>query len=271
MMKDIFKFSERPQFENPSLIVGWNEDAGRLSPKVIDYLNRQMKGESFCEIEPAGFFPLGAVAIENDVAQFPESKFYYSQKDNLVIFKGNEPQFAGYGFLNAILDLAERYCNAKELFTINGTVSAVAHTNPRRILAVFNQQALQKKLRGYGLEDMDWQGPPATSSYLLWVAEKRGIPGASLWPEIPFYLAACEDFQAIRLTLSFLDKRFNLGLDLTELDEQIRQQDVKIDRLRQEDSEINRYIGTLEGGLSLSEDEQMGLIKGITELLKQQD
>jgi len=113
MMKDIFKFSEQPQFENPSLIVGWNEDAGRLSPKVIDYLNRQTKGKSFCEIEPAGFFPLGAVAIENNVAQFPESKFYYSQKDNLVIFKGNEPQFARHRFLNAStqINLSNFYLN----------------------------------------------------------------------------------------------------------------------------------------------------------------
>jgi len=56
---------------------------------------------------------------------------------------------------------------------------------------------------------MNWKGPPAINSYLLWVAKKRDIPGVSLWAEIPFYLAVGEDFQAIKIGLSFLDKKFN--------------------------------------------------------------
>jgi len=267
-MKNIFKFSEQPEFENPSLIVGWNKDAGALSPKVIEYLNKKIKSKSFCEIEPVGFFSLGGVAIENDTAQFPESKFYYSQRKDLVIFKGSEPRFERHRFLNAILDIAEHYCKVKELFTVSGTISAIAHTGSRKISAVFNQQEFQKKLSGFGLENMNWQGPPAISSYLLWTAEKKGIPGVCLWPEIPFYLAAGEDFQAMKLTLSFLDEKFNLGLDLRELDEEIRNQDTKIDQLRQQDPEINKCIGLLESKLSLSQEEQIELTKKVTELLE---
>lgn len=267
-MKNIINISEQPQLENPSLIVGWNSDTGKLSPAVIDYLNSKINTKSFCEIEPAPFFSLAGVEIFNDVAQFPENKFYYSQKDNLVIFKGTEPQSERYKFLSAILDVAEHHCNVKQLITINGTISSIAHTSSRKILTVFNQQDFQKDLRDYGLEDMNWQGPPAISSYLLWVAEKRGISGASLWPEIPFYLANGTDFIAIKLILSFLDRRFGLALDLKELDEQISSQNLKIDQLKEENSEINRYIATLESGLPLNGEEQMQLIKGITKLFK---
>jgi proteasome assembly chaperone (PAC2) family protein len=115
---------------------------------------------------------------------------------------------------------------------------------------------------------MNWEGPPAINSYLLWVAKNRGIPGVSLWPQIPFYLAASEDFHTIKLTLSFLDKKFNLGLDFGELDEKIRDQNRKIDELRKEDSEINKYIGMLESELSLSEAEQVELTMKVTELLE---
>ena len=268
-MKDIFKFSAQPKFESSSLIVGWNEDVGGVSPRVIDYLNKKTKSKSFCEIEPVGFFSLAGVAIENNIARFPESKFYCGERSDLVIFKGNEPQFERYRFLNTILDIAEHYCKVKELLTISGTISPIAHTSSRRISAVFNQQEIQTQLRDYQLQDMDWQGPPAISSFLLWAAKTRGIPGASLWPQIPFYLAAGEDFQAIKLTLSFLDKRFDLGLDLQELDEHISDQNVKIARLREEDSEIDRYIGMLESELSLSGTEQMELTKRVTELLEE--
>jgi len=267
MTKDVFKFSGRPEFRNPALIVGWGEDAGKLSPKVINYLNSRIRSKSFCEIEPGCFFSLDGVAIENNVARFPENKFYYSEDNNLVIFKGYEPQFERYGFLSAILDVAQQHCEVKELFTISGTVSAIAHTDERRILTVFNQEEFQEELAGYGLEDMTWEGLPAVSTYLLWLAEKRGIMGVSLWPEIPFYLAGGEDFEAIKVVLSFLDKRFKLGLDLKELNEKIVEQNSKIARLREKNSDINRYIGTLEGGLSLDEVEQLELVRVVTEAL----
>jgi len=267
-MKDIFKFSQQPKFENPSLIVGWQEDTGKLSPKVIEYLNKKIKPESFCEIEPVDFFSLGAVAIENNTAQFPESRFYCSERNDLVIFEGSEPRFERYRFLKEISDLAQHYCKIRDLYTISGTISAIAHTNPRRILAVFNQQEFQKELQGYGLVNMNWKGPPAINSYLLWIAKKRDIPGVSLWAEIPFYLAAGEDFQAIKIVLSFLDKKFNLGLDFAELDEQIRNQNIKIAQLRKDDSDINKCIGMLESELSLSGEEQMELTKKVTEFLE---
>ena len=267
-MKNILKFSGQPKFKNPSLIVGWTEDAGKLSPKVIEYLNKKIKGKSFCEIEPVGFFSLAAVAVENNVAQFPENKFYCTERNDLVIFKGSEPQFERYRFLNAILDVAQHYCKVKELFTVSGVISPIAHTDSRKISAVFNQQEIRKKLSNFGLEDMSWKGPPAISSYLLWVAKSRDIPGVSLWPTIPFYLATGEDPQAVKLTLSFLDKRFNLDLDFRGLDEEIRDQNIKIDQLREENSEINKSIGLLEGGLALSEEEQMELTKEVAKLLE---
>ena len=75
-MKDIFRFSERPKFENPSLIVRWRADAGNLGPKVIEYLSRKIKAKSFFEIEPTEFSFFGGVAIDDDTAQFPECRFY---------------------------------------------------------------------------------------------------------------------------------------------------------------------------------------------------
>jgi len=278
-LKSIFKFSHEPKFENPSLIVGWDRDAGQLGPKVIEYLNRKINSRIFCEIEPVDFFSLAGVTIEKNIAQFPEGKFYCCERgfpqggvpNDLVIFIGSEPGFERYRFLDGICDLAQHYCRVKELFTVNGTISSIAHTNPRKILAVYNTGEFQKELQDYGLEDMNWQGPPAISSYLLWVAKRKGIPGMSLWTQIPFYLASGKDFQAIKLTLSFLDRRFNLELDLAELDEQIAQQNTTIARLRQENSEINRYIGAVESGLSLSEQEQLELIKAVTECLEERD
>jgi proteasome assembly chaperone (PAC2) family protein len=266
--KSLLEIHKTPKLHSPPLIVCWQtRDVGKLGPKVIDFLNEKLEGQEIAEIKPLGFFPFGGTRFKDDLVQVPESKFWACEKDNLLIFRGDEPVFEHYQFLNSALDFAESYCHVKELYTLSGVVSFIAHTSPRRILTVFNQQELKKSLQGYGLENMTWEGPPAISSYLLWLAQKRGITGVSLWPEIPFYLATREDPEAIKLTLSFLNRRFDLGMDLGEFDLEISDLNEKMARLRKEDAEINKYITTLESGLGLDEDEQLKVSEKVYEYL----
>ena len=35
-MKDLFKVPGQPKLRNPSLVVGWSTDAGKLGSKVVD-------------------------------------------------------------------------------------------------------------------------------------------------------------------------------------------------------------------------------------------
>ncbi len=267
--KDPFEIYKTPLFQSPSLIVGWQtQDIGKLGSQVIHFLIEKLGGQEIAEIKPLGFFPFGGVRFKDDLVQVPESKFWASGESNLLILKSDEPVFEHYQFLNSVLDFAEHHCHAKELYTINGAVSYTAHTNPRRIFTVFNHPELKNRLESDGLRDMTWGGPPAISSYLLWVARRRGISGASLWTEIPFYLATREDPQAIKLTLSFLNRRFDLGLDLGKFDLEIKYQNEKIAELRKENSEINKYISMLENGRGLDEEEQLKLAREVYELFE---
>jgi proteasome assembly chaperone (PAC2) family protein len=268
-MRNPFESEGQPDLKNPSLIVGWQEDAGRVGAGVIEYLCDKIKAKSFCEIGPEGFFSLGGAAIRKDVALFPRCTFYCGDRSDVVLFGGNEPEFERFRFLHTLLDVAEHHCEAKELFTINGTVSSIAHSSERKILTVCNQSQFQNELFGYGPEAMTWEGTPAISSYLLWVAERRGIKAASLWTTVPFYLAAVRDPRAMREILTFLDRKFTLQLDLSELDKEIKKQDARIARLRQEDADIDKSIGLLEARLSLDEQEQMELAKRVTQTIEQ--
>ena len=268
MEKDPFEIYYIPQLHHPSLIVSWQtQDVGQLGSQVINFLIEKLGGKEIAEIKRLGFFPFGGVRFKNDIAHAPDSQFWVCEKDNLLLFKSDEPTFEHYQFLNRVLDFAEYHCHVKEVYTISGAVSYVAHTHPRRILMVFNQSEMRDRLQGYGLEEMTWGGPPAISSYLLWVSRRRGISGVSLWPEIPFYLATIEDPQTIKLTLSFLNRKFNLGIDLGEFDLEIKYQNEKIAQLRRKDAQIDKYIELLEKGQRLDEEEQLKLAQEIYELL----
>ena len=74
MERKSLRIYRTPEFKTPSLVVGWSQDIGKLGPKVIDFLNKKLGAQGFCEIELSDFFPLGGVAIEDNIVQFPESK-----------------------------------------------------------------------------------------------------------------------------------------------------------------------------------------------------
>jgi proteasome assembly chaperone (PAC2) family protein len=267
-MKNLIKFTQKPKLEKPSLIVGWAEDVGRLGAMVIDCLNKKLMNRSFCQLNPVNFFSLGGVEIKGNVAFLPEGRGYAGARNDLIVFFSDLPHFNQHTFLNAILDVAQYSSNAEELYTISGLTSLIPHTIPRRTFAVYNEPALQEKLRGYGLHDISYEGPPHINSYLLWAAKRRGLRGVSLWPQIPFYLAPGEDPYAVRLTLAFFKRRFDLDIDLTEWDKRIREQNQKMSQLRSRNPEIHASLERLETGLSLNEEEELKLVEEVSKFLK---
>lgn len=263
----------QPESHSSSMIVAWNEDPGQLGPKVADFLKKKLRGKEFGKIEPSDFFALGGVEVEDNVAQFPESKFYWCQENNLVVFQSAMPRFEWYKFLNSVLDVAEHYCHVKELYTVGGMVSLSAHTVPRELLAIPNSAEMKNVLIQYGLAtDMDYQTPPgqrpSLNSFLLWVAKDRNIKVVNLWLPIPFYLASTEDPQACRKVLDFFRERLSLDIDFSEMDEDEARQRDKITRVRELFPEIDNYIRKLEGKLSLTQEENEKLVKEIEEFLK---
>jgi len=272
-MKNLYKLSKQPELRSPSLVVGWRSDAGKLGTKVADYLTKKLGGRDLGEIEPADFFPLSGVTIEDNLIQFPESKFYSCPKNDLVIFRGDAPSYEWFKFINLILDVTGHYGPVKEVYSIGGMISPGAHTAPRELFAVFNSSELKQALSQYNVaRNVDYQTPPGQrptlNSFLLWVARQRNIPGAALWVPIPFYLIAVEDPEAQRKVLEFFDQRFGLRLDFHDIDEEIRKQNEKIEQMRILSPEVDEYISKLESSLRLSEEENEKLVKQTEHFLK---
>jgi predicted ATP-grasp superfamily ATP-dependent carboligase len=268
-----FVIYQKPELKSSSLIVGWSEDAGNLGTRVIDYLIDKLGTIEFGEIEPPDFFPLSGVSVQDDTAQFPGSRFFYCAEKNLVIFRSNPPRTEWYRFLNAILDVAEHYCHANEVFTIGGMVFMGAHTVTRNILALYNSTEIKTALGQYSLGgDIDYESPPGQrptlNSYLLWVAGRRNIGAASLWVPVPFYLSSTEDPQSCRKILEFFDRRFNLDIDFSDIDGDVVEHDEKMTRLRSRSPEVDNHISKLESNFGLTQEESEELAREVEGFLK---
>ena len=268
-----FKLFIKPKLESSSLVIAWNQDAGRVGTKVTDYLNKELASRELAEIDPEGFFSLSGVSVEDNIAQFPESKFYWCRGKSLVIFKSDIPRYEWYEFLSLVLDIAEKYCKVKEIYTVGGMVSPGAHTTPRLLLSVANSTEMKRMLRQYDLiSDMDYETQdgqrPTFSSFLLWAAKRRNIAGASLWVPVPFYLLAVEDPGACKKVTEFFDRRFELNINFADMNDEITRQDRKIAQIRSQLPELDGYINKLENDLGLTVDESEKLVKEMEEWLR---
>lgn len=261
------KIYKEPRLRNPYLLVSWSPDVASLGARVTGYLKKALEAQECGEIEPLGFFALSGVAIERDLVQFPGSKFYFSHGHELLIFESTQPQRQHYQFLNLILDVAQSF-KVRQVFTLGGMASGIAHSARRRIFTVVNRPGLKKDLAKFGLEtEMFYQGLPSISSFLLWLARGRGIDGVSLWQEMPFYLAAVGDWRATKTTVELLDKGLGLHTDLDSLGQKAASQEVRLEQLRQLRSEIDGFIRRLEGGGELTQDEAQKLAGEVAEFL----
>lgn len=272
MSNPVFRLHGRPETEKPALVVAWAEDAGGLGARTADYLIRGLGCREFGEILPEGFFPMAGVSVVDDVAQFPESKFYVSGERDLVVFRSNIPRTGWQGFLNALLDVAEHDCHVNEIFTVGAMISPAAHTAPRMLISIVNHRDLKDVLEPFNvMTSSDYETPPGQkptlSSYLIWLARERGIAGINLWVPLPFYLAQAEDPRAVKRLVYFFNSKFDLGMDFTGLDEQVAQQNAGLRELFARSPEIEAMVRRLETGEGLDGEESEKLAREVGEAL----
>jgi predicted ATP-grasp superfamily ATP-dependent carboligase len=254
------------------MVVAWNEDASNLAMRSANYLVRGLRCREFGEILPEGYFPMAGVSVENDVAQFPESKFYESSPHNLVIFKSNIPRAEWHKFLNSLLDAAQE-CGVREVYTLGAMVSASAHTAPRVLISIVNSGSIRTELEPFNVvSNTDYETPPGQkptmSSYLLWLARQRGMMAVNLWVPIPYYLVPVDDPRACKRIVYFFNSKYDLGIDFSRIDADIAEQNHKIALLFEKLPDVAAMVRKLEVGEGLDGAESEKLANEVLQYLK---
>ena len=260
----------RAAAEAASLVVGWRGDAARLGTGVIEYLRGKLQCREGGRIALEPFFSFEGVNVENNLVRFPENRLYAGTSERALLFLSDPPHYDWYDYLNAILDNAQQVSGVRELFTLGCMVSLSSHTQPREIFMVFNSGTAKKRFAsGRQERNIDYQTPPdqkpTLNSYLLWVAQRRNLPGVSLWVPVPFYLATVGDRYAEKMIITFFSQRLNWQVDVSGLDQEVRRQHDAIARVRSDNEEVDDYLTRIECRSDLTEEENLKLIKAIEE------
>ena len=269
-IKSQLKVYNYAPLSHPIFLAGWlTQDIGNVGAGIINQFRETRPIEEVAELDPLGFFAFEGAIFKDDLIQIPQSKFGADTENNLLLFSSDEPMYEKYQFLKMIMDFCEESFGVSRMYSFNGNPSLISHHHPRRIFVIFNREELKEEIpEEEHIEHTSWEGPPEMSTYLLWLAQKRGLSGITLWVEVPFYLATLEDPQAIKAVLSILENRHLWNLVTPELDERISHQENKLDELREADPEVADIMDKLEEEEVIEEHEQISLSKKVYDYLR---
>jgi proteasome assembly chaperone (PAC2) family protein len=260
MKNDRVDIYNRIKVDEAKLVVGWRSDVGKIGRRVINFLNISQSAELIAEIQPESFYALMGVSVEKDIIQFPQAQFYHLPGTNIITLKSDIPHDNWYDFLTLILDVSTKVFGIRQFYTIAGIPFLLSHTMPRSIITAVSNNNMKTIMSTYGFPtEVDYESPlnqpPDLNAYLIWLAGRHKLAAAGMWLPIPFYLANRGDASATREFIAVISKLFKIDLDITNLEKSVIQEREQLEYMRDQIPEIDKYIGMLEKGLSLTPEE----------------
>ena len=238
----------KPTLKNTILIEGL-PGMGNVGKITVDFMVESLKAKKFIEIK-SQTFPNSVFINEKNLIEMPKIEMYYTTtKNNSIIFLCGDIQPMNergcYAFCESILDIFQKY-NGKEIITIGGIGLPEIPDNPK-IFATGNDENIVKKYKDKNIKTNIYGvvGPiVGVTGLLLGLSKERNIPAVSLLAETfshPSYLG----LKGAKKVIDFLSKEFFLGIDTSDLEEEIKSIDIEEKNLSKE---LKKFLPKGESG-----------------------
>jgi len=248
-MNELVELCEKPSAAR-TMIAGWHQwaDAGSVSSGLPQYLIDRTNARHIGSIQPDSFYLFqipGAhhflrpvVKLREGYRQALESRkneFFYAgdERRGFLVFCGEEPHQNEDRYAEAFLDAVEEL-GVKRIAAVAGVYGQVPYDRDRDVSCVYSLPEMKDDLSQYALRFSNYEGGATISTYLADRAESRNIEFFALYALVPAYsfstsamavhqMAMEEDFKAWHDLMKRLNRMFDLGLDLSDLDRQGRE------------------------------------------------
>jgi proteasome assembly chaperone (PAC2) family protein len=255
-MHELVELWERPAAEEKYMIAGWHQwaDAGSISSGLPQYLIEHTGARKVGEIKPGGFYLFQLPATHHLLRpviklqdgyrvefETKENDFFYAgdESKGLVIFLGEEPHMDVEGYAEAFLDAAEAL-GVKRVVALGGVYGAMPYDQDREVSCVYSLPHMKNELAQYAVKFSDYEGGSTIGTYLVDRAEGREIEFIDFYAFVPAYdfSEIANHLQGVRIESDFkawydLMRRFNhmfdLGIDLTDLEQQSDELSLSLD------------------------------------------
>lgn len=255
---EYFGFFEPPELEESVLIAafaGW-PDAAEVATTAARFLVRHWSARRFAAIDPEYFYVFTVVRpIVRQVGpfrrevQWPANDFYAARRaipgQDTVVLVGVEPNLRWRAFAEAVLHVV-RVCNVRFVLTLGGLLADVPHTGPVRLTGTANSPQLLERLESVGVRRSRYEGPTGIHSVLHEALTRSRIPAASIWGNVPHYLATTSNPKVVLGILAAVRSFFGTELNLWELEIAAQRFVRQVDEAIAQNPEIAAYVRALE-------------------------
>lgn len=223
------RITQHPQLRRPLLIAGfagWN-DAGEAASSAVRFIHRRWRCEAIGEIDPEQFYDFTQVRPQvrlrngERFIEWPPNTFSFKRVEHLdrdvILFQGIEPHLAWRTYTDTILEVCRTF-DVSGVLILGALLSEASHTRPVRISGSATEPELARML---GLDEQSrstYQGPTGIVGILSQAVREAGIPMASMWANIPFYIQRSPNPKGSLALLERINKGLDFGLTLHDLE-----------------------------------------------------
>ncbi len=249
------KMSRDIQLKNPVLLMafeGWN-DAGNSASSAIDHLTDVWDSTLYSEIDPEPYYDFQVnrpfiTTLENGerLIEWPSTTIHIARhpkaENDVVLIRGIEPNLRWRSYAEEVLRVAKEL-NVKKLIGVGALLSEISHNRPIPVIATSNSEEF---LSQKSFTESDYSGPTGIIGVIVDTFIRSGIPAASIWAQVPHYVAGTTCPKATLALLSTIEELLDVAVDLEDLTEAAAEWEKEVDALAADDEELATYIAQLE-------------------------
>ena len=245
-------------------IGGW-VDGGEAATGTVEYLEHKLSAKQFAEIPidrfhvfqvPGQIASRPHIKIEDGVVReqsFPGNQFYYwvnpSADGDLILFLGTEPNLRWTEFADAILHVVREF-NVCRIYLLGGVLDKTPHTREPNVSCACSSPELKDGMLRYGVSFTSYEGPGRFGTTLLYICHQRGIEMVSLTARATYYpeynIVISHNPKTIRAMARRLDGMLRLGLDMSDLDQEVAAFEERLGSMVGRSAEFRSYLEKLE-------------------------
>ena len=245
-------------------IGGW-VDGGEAATGSIRYLLRKLKAKEFAHIPldrfhvfqvPGEISSRPHIKLEDGIIKvhrFPRNRFFYwadpVADNDLILFRGTEPNMHWEEYANAILKVAEEF-DVSRLYLLGGVLDTTPHTREPNVSCAFSLPKLRDEMARYGVRFSSYEGPGRFGTTLLYICQQRQVEMVSLTVRATYYpeysIVIPHNPKAIRAIMRRLRKMLRLDFSISDLDEETERFEQKLAAMARRSSEFRNYVESLE-------------------------
>ncbi len=231
---------------------GWN-DAAESASGALAHLADVWDAKQIGELDPDDYYdfqvnrPTISADAENRPGSritWPTTRFYLARLPgrDVVLMRGVEPNMRWRGFCEELLG-ACRDLKVVTVVTLAALLGDAPHTRPVPVRGTSSDANMRDR---YTMEPSSYTGPTGIVGVFQDACTQAGIPAASFWAAVPYYVAQPPCPKATLALLQRVEDVLDVAVPLADLAEDARAWQEGVDELANEDTEVAEYVRTLE-------------------------